>query len=162
MWLYVGSCQDFCALTFEQLGAGGNCGTFAEIGLSEFAGRYVMATAGERLRAQLDAAMDRERAQLGQPALEWDEREQQHIDAACRAADAVELLEERIAAERSGEDRASIIVKCLAERRLQDDKCSEHLKYLQLDQFTPLKNPHRVAGGHARWDGVQRGRKGTA
>lgn len=121
-----------------------------------------MTTAGERLRADLDAAMDRERAQLGQPALEWDEREAQHIAAACRAADAVELLDERIAAERAGEDRASILVKCLAERRLQDDKVSEHLKYLQLEQFTPLKNPHRVAGGHARWDGVQRGRKGTA
>ncbi len=120
-----------------------------------------MTTAGEHLRAQLDDALERERAQLGQPALEWDEREAQHIDAACRCADAVELLDKQIAAERAGEDRPSILVKCLAERRLQDDKTAEHLKYLQLDQFTPMKNPHRVAGGHARWDG-QRGRKGTA
>ncbi|SPM27180.1 hypothetical protein [Mycobacterium terramassiliense] len=121
-----------------------------------------MTAAGERLRAQLDAAMERERAQLGQPALEWDEREQQHIDAACRAAGAVELLDERIAAERAAENRASILVKCLAERRLQDARVSEHLGHLQLEQFAPLKNPHRVAGGRARWDGVQRGRKGTA
>lgn len=119
-------------------------------------------TAGDLLRAALDAALDRERAQLGEPGLEWDERESQHIAAACRAADAVELLDEQIAAERAGENRPGVIVKCLAERRLQDDKTAEHLKYLQLEQFTPLKNPHRVAGGHARWAGVHRGRKGTA
>ncbi|CDO89961.1 hypothetical protein AWC29_04050 [Mycobacterium triplex] len=121
-------------------------------------------TVGELLRAQLDEAMARERDQLGQPALEWDEREQQHIDAACRAADAVELLDQRIEAEQAGEHGGNgpLIVKYLAERRLQDDKVSEHLKYLHIEQFTPLKNPHRVAGGHARWADVQRGHRGTA
>jgi hypothetical protein len=116
------------------------------------------------LRAAVDEALARERDDLGQPTLEWDERERQHIDAACRAADAVELLGQRIAVEQAkgAEGNVSLIVKMMAERRLQDDKVSEHLKYLQLEQFAPMKNPHRVAGGHARWAGVQRGRKGTA
>ncbi len=75
----------------------------------------------------------RERAKLGHPSLRWDERKQHHIDAACRAADAVELLDQRIAEERAGENRVSLLVKCLAERRLQDDKTAEHLKWLQLE-----------------------------
>ncbi|OBH55473.1 hypothetical protein [Mycobacterium sp. E2479] len=118
-------------------------------------------SAGQQLRAALDAALKRESKKLGQP-VRWDERERQHVDAACRAADAVELLDQRITAEQAGEQRGSIIVKYLAERRLQDDKVSEHLRWLQLDEFAPLKSPQHVAAGQARWAGVQRGRKGTA
>ncbi|MGH3556435.1 hypothetical protein [Mycobacterium sp.] len=118
-------------------------------------------TPGQQLRAALDAALAREGERLGQQ-LRWDEREQHHIDAACRAVDAVELLDRRIAAEQVGEDRGTMVVKYLAERRLQDDKVAEHLKWLQLEQFAPLKSPRHVAAGAARWAGVQRGRKGTA
>jgi hypothetical protein len=118
-------------------------------------------TAGEQLRADLDAALAREAQTLGKP-IRWDERELHHIAAACRARDAVELLDARILAEQSGEDRGTMIVKYLAERRLQDDKVSEHLKWLQLEQFAPAKSPQHVAAGAARWSGVQRGRKGTA
>jgi hypothetical protein len=118
-------------------------------------------TAGKQLRADLEGALAREAQKLGKP-IRWDEREQHHIDAACRARDAVELLDARIAAEQSGEDRGTMIVKYLAERRLQDDKVSEHLKWLQLEQFAPLKSPQHAAAGAARWAGVQRGRKGTA
>jgi hypothetical protein len=118
-------------------------------------------TAGEQLRVGLDAALAREGQRLGQK-LRWDEREGHRIDAACRAADAVELLDRRIAAEQVGEDRGTMVVKYLAERRLQDDKVGEHLKWLQLEQFAPLKSPQHVAAGQARWAGVQRGRKGSA
>jgi len=116
-------------------------------------------TAGQRLRGALDAALTREGERLGQK-IRWDEREAQHIDAACRAADAVELLDRRIAAEQTGEDRGTMVIKYLAERRLQDDKVSEHLKWLLLEEFAPLKSPQHVAAGQARW--AQRGRKGTA
>lgn len=121
-----------------------------------------MAT-GEELRAALDAALARESVKLGE-TIRWDEREQQHIDAACRAADAVELLSQRIAAAEQlpGDGAGTVIVKYLAERRLQDDKVSEHLKWLQLEEFAPLKSPQHVAAGQKRWEGVQRGRKGTA
>lgn len=119
-------------------------------------------TAGDQLRAAIEAALDRERQTLGEPNLELDERERQHLDAACRAADAVELLDQQIAAERVGENRVSLVVKCLAERRLQDDKVSEHLKWIQLEEFAPLKSPQHVAAGQARWPTRQRGRKGTA
>lgn len=118
-------------------------------------------TAGEQLRAALAAALARESVKRGE-TIRWDEREQQHIDAACRAADAVQLLDERIEAERAGEGNGSLIVKYLAERRLQDDKVSEHLKWLQLKEFAPLKSPQHVAAGQKRWEGVYRGRKGTA
>jgi hypothetical protein len=119
-------------------------------------------TAGEQLRAAIDAALAREGEKLGQPGLCWDEREQQHVDAACRAADAVELLDQQIATERTGEGRGSLIVKYLAERRLQDDKVSEHLKWIQLDEFAPLKSPQHVAAAQTRWGERQRGRRGTA
>jgi hypothetical protein len=118
-------------------------------------------TAGQELRAAIDAALAREGEQLGQK-LRFDEREQQHVDAACRAADAVELLDRQIADELSGDNRGTMLVKYLAERRLQDDKVSEHLKWIQLEQFALLKSPQHVAAGAARWTGVQRGRKGTA
>ena len=121
----------------------------------------VIVSAGEELRSALDAALARESKKLGQQ-VRWDEREQQHVAAACRAADAVELLDQQIAAERAGEGRGSMIVKYLAERRLQDDKTSEHLKWLALEEFAPLKSPQHVAAGQKRWVGVQRGRKGTA
>jgi hypothetical protein len=119
-------------------------------------------SAGVMLRAAINAALDRERIKLNKPRLQFDEREEQHLDAACRAADAVELLDRQIVAERAGEGRGSLIVKYLAERRLQDDKVSEHLKYLQLEEFAPLKSPQHVAAGQSRWAGKQRGRPGVA
>jgi hypothetical protein len=118
-------------------------------------------SAGRQLRSALNSALARESQQLGK-LIRWDEREQQHIDAACRAADAVELLDQRIADEMAGERRGTMIVKYLAERRLQDDKVGEHLKWIQLEQFAPLKSPQHAAAGAARWAGVQRGRKGMA
>jgi hypothetical protein len=127
-----------------------------------FATRGFAVTAGQRLRAGIDAALGRERLTLGKPNLEFDEREGQHLDAACRAADAVELLDRRIAEELAGENRGSMVVKYLSERRLQDDKVSEHLKWLQLEEFAPLKSPQHVAAGQNRWASVQRGRKGCA
>lgn len=118
-------------------------------------------SAGETLRAAIEAAIQLERDRLNEPMFQLDEREQQHLDAACRAADAVELLDQQIAAERAAENRVSLVVKCLAERRLQDDKVSEHLKWIQLEAFAPLKSPQHVAAGQASWP-RQRGRKGTA
>ena len=46
---------------------------------------------GSDLRAALDAALARESQRVGQP-LRWDEREQQHVDAAVQAAAHVEAL----------------------------------------------------------------------
>ena len=48
---------------------------------------------GFELRAALDAALARESQRCGQP-LKWDEREAQHVDAAVRAAEHVDALQE--------------------------------------------------------------------
>jgi hypothetical protein len=134
----------------------------SRIAAAAFAGSGAVVTAGEQLRAAIAAAMDRERVKLGEPDFQLDEREQQHLDAACRAADAVELLDRQVAAEMAGENRGTMVVKYLAERRLQDDKVSEHLKWIQLEEFAPLKSPQHVAAGQARWPSPLRGRPGVA
>src|SRR6476619_6854479 len=102
-------------------------------------------SAGQRLRAGLDAALARESEKLGQP-LRWDEREQHHIDAAVRAADHVEQLQRLLDAELEAERRASVVTKLTAEIRLQDHTVSEHLGRIQLQELQPTKSPqHRDA-----------------
>lgn len=58
-------------------------------------------SAGQRLSAALDGALQREADRLGQ-RLRWDEREQHHIDTAVRAADHVELLQQLLHDELGG------------------------------------------------------------
>lgn len=117
---------------------------------------HILDSAGERLRADLDAALARESEKVGRP-LRWDEREVSHIAAACRAADHVGLLQARLDAEVcGGEDRASIVVKLVAEIRNQDRSIGEHLAWLQLDEFAPpAKSPQHRAAALSRW-GAQR------
>lgn len=69
-------------------------GAAVVVGSTALGARGAVVTAGDQLRAAIAAALDRERHELGEPDFEFDEREQQHLDAACRAADAVELLDQ--------------------------------------------------------------------
>lgn len=117
-------------------------------------------SAGQRLRADLDAALAREAEKVGRP-LRWDEREANHIAAACRAADHIGLLQARLDAETGGEDRASIVVKLAAEIRQQDRCIGEHLARLQLDEFAPPGKSHQHrAAALGRW-GAQRPKRGA-
>jgi hypothetical protein len=116
-------------------------------------------SAGQRLRAGLDAALAREAEKLGQP-LRWDEREQHHIDAAVRAAGHVEALQRLLDVELGGERRAAVETKLTAEIRLQDHTVSEHLGRLQLGELQPLKSPQHRDAARERW-GVQRPKRGA-
>ncbi len=111
--------------------------------------------ASTQLRAALDAALARESDRLGK-SLRWDEREAQHVAAACTAADHVELLTRRLDAEVSGENRATILVQCCSEIRPQNKALAEHLGRLQLDEFAPpAKSAQHRAAALSRW-GAQR------
>ena len=71
---------------------------------------------GSELRAALDAALARESQRCGQP-LRWDEREQQHVDAAVQAAKHVEALQQLLDEELGGERRPTTVVKLTSEIR---------------------------------------------
>jgi hypothetical protein len=108
--------------------------------------------AGKRLRADLDAALARESDKLGGAPLRWDEREQQHIDAAMRAADHVAKLERILNAELAREEvRPTALVKLAGEIRLQDRAIGEHLGHLKLDEFAPSTSAQHRAAARARW-----------
>jgi hypothetical protein len=111
-------------------------------------------TAGEQLRADLDAELKRESARLGQ-RLRWDRRELHHIDAACREADHVELLQQRLDAEAADENRASILVKIIAEVPNLDRSIADHLNRVQIGNLLVAKSPQHHAAATARW-GVNR------
>ena len=118
-------------------------------------------SAGDQLRADLNAALTREAEHVGRP-LKWDEREATHIAAACRAADHIALLQGRLDAETCGENRASIVVKLAAEIRQQDRCVGEHLAWLQIDEFAPpAKSRQHRAAAQARW-GAPRPKRGVS
>lgn len=118
-------------------------------------------TAGNRLRNALDAALERESKSVGRQ-LRWDEREAAHIEAACRAADHVELLQARLAEEAAVDNRANSIVRLTSEVRMQDRAVGEHLAYLQLAEFAPTpKSARHQAAVRVRW-GAERKQRGAS
>ncbi|MGV0699147.1 hypothetical protein [Mycolicibacter sinensis] len=112
-------------------------------------------TAGEQLRADIDAAVARASAELGQP-LRFDEREARAVAAAVRAADTIALLERLMAAEAATEaPNTSVITKMAAEARQQDRHLGECLARLDLPSWAVKggKSPRHAAMAQARWGG---------
>jgi hypothetical protein len=113
-------------------------------------------SAGDDLRAALDAALAREAKAVGRSSLVFDEREQAHADAAAEAADAVEILDRRITM--AADDPATShgdLVRLMAERRQQRSKLVELLRWLRLphawsDATDPQKATAGVGSGRAR------------
>ena len=58
--------------------------------------------------------------------LRWDEREQQHVDAAVQAAEHMETLQQLLDEELGGEPRPTTVVKLTSEIRLQQHAIGEH------------------------------------
>lgn len=117
------------------------------------------ASAGEQLRADLTDALARESATTGVD-LVFDEREQRAVDAACRCADHIELLERVIAGESAAEQlNTSALSKAIAEVRQLDRSIMEHLARLDMgSQWAAgaAKNPHTQAMARARWGATPR------
>jgi hypothetical protein len=108
-----------------------------------------VATAGEELRARMDAAL----ASAGQDAgaaLEWSETELHHLDAAARCADRIELLQARLGDAMAEED-PSAAVKLSAELRMLDKAVGDHLGKVQVGAGEAKSERHQRAV-NARWD----------
>lgn len=113
------------------------------------------------LRAALDAALARESQRCGQP-LRWDEREQQHVDAAVQAAEHVEALQQLLDDELGGERRPTTVVKLMSEIRLQQHAIAEHLGRVQIGDLVPLKSPQHQAAAVSRWGANRPKKRGAA
>lgn len=110
-------------------------------------------SAGERLRADMDAALQRASDALGQPAdepLEWTEQELVALEAACGAADRAEILDAAFAAEIGGEKRSSVLVKLSAEVRALDRQVVDLLAKVNPGLGPGLSERHQKAS-RARW-----------
>jgi hypothetical protein len=107
--------------------------------------------AGEELRARLDAALAREARAQGRTTLSWDERERAHVDAAVEAADAADILGRRIAVAADDPDTShGDLVKLMAERRQQQSKLVELLRWLKLEHaWSASTDPQRQSAGRA-------------
>lgn len=119
--------------------------------------------AGEQLRERLVAALAREARARGRTILAWDEREQAHVDAAVEAADAADILARRIAM--AADDPATShgdLVKLMAERRQQQSKLVELLRWLKLEHaWSASIDPQKQSAGRASGQS-RRGRPGVA
>lgn len=107
-------------------------------------------SAGDALRAQMDAALAREAADTGS-TLVWTETEEHHLAAASRAANRIEILDRQLAAEVAGENRPAVVVKVSAELRALDKAVGEHLGRVQVGEGA-AKSPQHQAAVRARWD----------
>jgi hypothetical protein len=108
-------------------------------------------TAGRRLRADLDAMLDRARDELREPGLSWDEREQDIISRAAAAADRADDLRAAFDAELSGENRATVLCKLSAEVRACDRAVVDLVAKVNPDVGSAPSERH-VRAAKSRWD----------
>lgn len=106
--------------------------------------------AGKKLRAELDAGLQREADKLGKRLI-WDERETHHVGAACQEADHVEILQRRLDDELADQNRATIVVQLTSEIRLLNKSIGEHLRMLPLTGLAPMRSPQHQTAAAARW-----------
>ncbi len=107
-------------------------------------------TPGDRLRADLEAALAAASAECGKP-LEWSETERDIIARAASTADRAVAVAALFDAEQGGEQRATVLVKLSAELRALDRQVVDLVARLE---FGPgvAKNPQKVRAARARWD----------
>lgn len=110
-------------------------------------------TAGERLRADLDAALARVAKERhgDSEALSWDERERFHLAAAEAAADDAERLAERLT---DPDLDAATLVRLSSERRLLLKTAGEHVERLSIWGEIPKSEQH-VRAGQSRMRSVK-------
>lgn len=107
-------------------------------------------TAGRRLRAEVDAMLDRARVELGEPDLSWDERESDALTRACATADRVEVLQRAFDAEVGGEGRPAVLAKISAEMRALDRQVVDLVAKLN-PGVGPAKSERHQRAAQSRW-----------
>jgi hypothetical protein len=109
-------------------------------------------SAGRKLRADLDAALDHARKDLDRPNLEFDEAERHIIDQAAAAADRGEELRALYRAElvRKPEPRLRTVVALAAEARLTEKAAVDLVARVNLG-LGAAKSPRHVRAAQTRW-----------
>lgn len=106
-------------------------------------------TAGQRLRKEFDAALDRASKQLGK-RLRWDEQETHALDAAVAATDRRDRLAKLFDKELAGEGRTGVLVTLSTELRQLDKAIAFHINSLRIGPGV-AKNPTKQRAAHERW-----------
>lgn len=108
-------------------------------------------TAGRRLRTAMDAALQRTRIELGQPTLQFDERELDALNRACDTADRAEVLQQIFNAEQDDQNRPAVLAKVSAEIRALDRQVVDLVARVNLDVGPAKSERHQRAARH-RWN----------
>jgi hypothetical protein len=108
-------------------------------------------TAGRRLRADLDALLERAREDLGEPNLNWDERELDVIARAAETADRADDLRAAFTAELAGDNRAAVLCKISAEVRACDKSVVDLVAKVN-PGVGPASSERHVRAAKSRWD----------
>ena len=106
-------------------------------------------TAGQRLRDDLDKALEHASRERGQK-LQFDERELFVISMAAAAADRAELLRQRFDAVLAGRAGADAVSKLAAELRLTERAAVDLALKVQIGVGI-AKSERHVRAGQARW-----------
>lgn len=106
-------------------------------------------TAGQRLRKEFDAALDRASKQLGK-RLRWDEKETHALDAAVAATDRRDQLAKVFDAELAGEKRTGVLVNLSNELRQLDKAIAFHIGNVRVGVGV-AKDKTKQRAAHERW-----------
>jgi hypothetical protein len=106
-------------------------------------------TAGQKLRKDFDAALDRTSKSLGKK-LRWDETELHALEAAANAADRREKLAKLFDDELSGEARTGVLVTLSVELRQLDKAVAFHMGRIKIGPG-PAKQAAKVRAATERW-----------
>lgn len=107
-------------------------------------------TAGRRLREEMDSALERARVELGEPGLQWDEREADALTRACGTAERAESLQAVFDAEQAGDASPAVLAKVSAELRALDRQVVDLLGRLNPGVGAAKSERHQRAAS-ARW-----------
>lgn len=107
-------------------------------------------TAGQQLRASLDAALEHASREAGK-ALEWSEQEQLTITRAADTADRAEVLRGRFDHLEANDGSENALVKVSAELRLLDRQVVDLVARVHPGLGNAKSERHQRAA-HARWN----------
>jgi hypothetical protein len=107
-------------------------------------------TAGQKMRAEFDDALDRAGRSAGK-RLVWDEHEAHALAAAATAADRRAELQQVYDNELAGESRPAILVKLSTELRPLDKAIADHIGRVRIGVGVAKSDRHQRAV-NARWD----------